>query len=266
MILCSGCPRSYHYDCLDKEAQLRSKAKINFSCPQHQCNDCAQKTSDAGGMLFRCRWCERAFCEDCLDWEKTNILGENLKEYELLGFPPVDQAWYIKCPRCIEDHEASPRDLALCNNAAQEIDEKHKRLLDERAAAAAVEEEVKRAAAIPSRDESLTDATTINSSGITTPGLTGNEQSTILATGRMRKGARKSLAGGVGSTSLSIGDIGSTKPDRRKRQAAPKSFANDLEFITLDDSDGSAASTSHKRKADNKSSNTPTKRLKRLMP
>lgn len=68
LILCSGCPRSYHYQCLDRDFKAKSKAKIGFNCSQHQCFDCQQKTTDAGGMLLRCRWCERGYCEDCLDW------------------------------------------------------------------------------------------------------------------------------------------------------------------------------------------------------
>ena len=266
MILCSGCPRSYHYQCLDKDAQLRSKAKINFSCPQHQCHDCSQKTSDAGGMLFRCRWCERAFCEDCLDWDTVNILNNNLKEYELLGFPPVDQAWYIKCPRCIEDHKASPGDLELCNNAAKEIEEKYNDFLEERVTSAAAEEEVRKVAAIPSRDESLTDGTTLNSSGVTTPGLKGLEQSAIMAQDRGRKSTRKSLASSIGSTPVSMRSNDSTGPDRRPRQAAPKNFTNELEITTLssDDSVEFPTSISRKRQGDKTLSRTPVKRPKHL--
>ena len=214
-------------------------------------------------MLFRCRWCERAFCEDCLDWDKTDILSENLKEYELLGFPPVDQAFYIKCPRCIEDHEASPGDLALCNNAQKEIDEKHKQMIEERAA---VDDEAKRIIAIPSRDESLTDATTINSSGITTPGLNGVEQASTLPGKRARRSAQKSFAGSLGSTSSNARENDSTLPDRHRRQAAPKSFASsfDLTSMDFDDSDRSTASASRKRGVDLNSSGAPPKRLKRL--
>ena len=266
MILCSGCPRSYHYECLDKDTKARSKSKINFSCPQHQCNDCFQKTADAGGMLFRCRWCERGFCEDCLDWEKTKILGDNLKEYELLGFPAVDQAWYIKCPRCTEDHEINPDDLALCEGAAKEIDEKYDQFLEERALAAVAEEETKKAVTIPSRDESLTDATTVDTSGVTTPGLNGIESSTA-SNGRKRKATRDSLAGILKVASRSSNGMDSAAPGTRKRKAAPKSFANSFEntALGLDDSDWSAASTGRKAKAASESlTMSPTKRSKRL--
>ena len=53
MILCSGCPRSYHYTCLDRDFKAKSKGKMHFHCPQHQCADCQQNTTDAGGMLYR---------------------------------------------------------------------------------------------------------------------------------------------------------------------------------------------------------------------
>lgn len=53
MILCSGCPRSYHYTCLDRDFKAKSKGKMQFHCPQHQCADCQQNTTDAGGMLYR---------------------------------------------------------------------------------------------------------------------------------------------------------------------------------------------------------------------
>ena len=53
LILCSGCPRSYHYTCLDRDFKSKSKGKMHFHCPQHQCVDCQQNTSNAGGMLYR---------------------------------------------------------------------------------------------------------------------------------------------------------------------------------------------------------------------
>ena len=82
----------------------------------------------------------------------------------------------------------------------------------------------------------------------------------------LSKGARTSLTDSLGFTSPGTGGIESKMPDRRKRQAAPKSFANSFELTTpgLEDSDGSATSTRLKRKADGKSSITPTKRSKRL--
>ena len=51
LILCSGCPRSYHYTCLDKDFKSKSKGKMHFHCPQHQCVDCQQNTTDVSYLL-----------------------------------------------------------------------------------------------------------------------------------------------------------------------------------------------------------------------
>src|SRR6202035_5082641 len=73
-----------------------------FYCPQHECADCGKKTSDSGGMLFRCRWCARGYCEDCLEWDKTVLVGETIPEYEMLGEGANKQAFFIRCPPCGE--------------------------------------------------------------------------------------------------------------------------------------------------------------------
>ena len=160
LILCTLCPRSYHYDCVDHDTKSRSKSKMNFSCPQHECVECSQKTTDAGGMLYRCRWCERAFCEDCLNFEKTDLLGETLKEYELLGFPAVAQAFYIKCHACADDHIVNPGDRKVCDDWAAEIDEQYGVLLNEQS------DELEDLTATPSL---VGDSTTLDGSGIITP-------------------------------------------------------------------------------------------------
>ena len=168
LVLCSLCPRSYHYQCLDRDTKGRAKAKMQFSCPQHQCLDCSQKTTDAGGMLFRCRWCEGSFCEDCLDWEKTELLGENLQEFELLGFPSIPQAYYIKCPRCTEGHQRNPEDHTFCHKVALEIEEQHRKWKEEKDLPTNKLEES--AEPIGSETPSLdADAITLDTSGIVTP-------------------------------------------------------------------------------------------------
>jgi len=146
---CQLCPRAYHYHCL--EDGFKSKAKgWQFNCPQHECVDCQQKTTDAGGMLYRCRWCERAYCEDCLDFDKTTLVGNNLLEYEVLGFPEMSQAFYITCPACNDHFEENPRDKQLCNVLAEEFRANHDRHFGDDSG-------------------SLTDATTIETPGVHTP-------------------------------------------------------------------------------------------------
>lgn len=187
LILCSGCPRSYHYTCLDRDFKHKSKGKMHFHCPQHQCADCQQNTTDAGGMLYRCRWCERGYCEDCLDWDKTELLGENLKEYELLGFPAVTQAFYIKCPSCHDHHNESPEARDYFTRQAAEIDARHEAFVEERELVAAAMEVANKKPVPPTPVESLTDGTTENStSGISTPRF-GDVPKT--ASGKKRKAA-----------------------------------------------------------------------------
>ena len=108
--LCKGCPRSFHYKCLDKDFQRRAKG-MTFFCPQHECIDCQAKTGDAGGLMYRCRWCETAYCEDCLDWDTARLVGATLPEYEMLGFGAMDNAWYVECSSCVKHWETDKQDL-----------------------------------------------------------------------------------------------------------------------------------------------------------
>ena len=160
---------------------------MNFSCPQHECFDCRQKTSDAGGMIYRCRWCERGYCEDCLDWDKTDLLGDSLKEFELLGFPSVTQAFFIRCPCCVDHHAANPAEWDFCESHAANYDSQYQVFLDEQRA---IEED---AAGRPlimqtsSRAESLTDATTAQDSAISTPHLQAFDDNIRTSSSRKRK-------------------------------------------------------------------------------
>lgn len=142
-------------------------------------------------MLYRCRWCERGYCEDCLEWDKTELLGENLKEYELLGFPAVAQAYYIKCPSCYDHHNESPEARDYCTHQAVEIDARYEAMADEQALVAAAMQ-VAKTRVPPTPAESLTDGTTLDnsSSGISTP-RSGDFPRTTSS--RKRKAASQSI-------------------------------------------------------------------------
>ena len=181
--------------CLDKPFQAVARSHFQFHCPQHQCADCQQKTGDAGGMLYRCRWCERSYCEDCLDWEKTQLLGDNLKEYELLGFPPVVQAFYIQCHGCTESRLQDENLNGLCTSQEKQIDLDH-------ATWTAKEEEPDKVDPdkvdpethgwkLPSREESMVDWTTCDDSGLSTPNF--NAVDAMPPPARSGKAARKIL-------------------------------------------------------------------------
>lgn len=122
--LCSGCPRAYHVGCLPPQYKTRAKGTVldRFYCPQHQCADCDQKTSNAGGMLFRCRWCENAYCEDCMDWDRTTLLGDSLVEMDLMQYGEKSTVHWIKCVECIEQHKQNAAYKNMCDGMAAEWD------------------------------------------------------------------------------------------------------------------------------------------------
>lgn len=125
-------------------------------------------------MLYRCRWCERGYCEDCLDWDKTELIGDELPEYELLGFHAVTQAYYIVCPSCKEQYDADPGTREFCDQMIREYDEAV------RAMSMEAEAQVARAGAVDvdssfttkertSQTGSLTNVTTRDVSEVATP-------------------------------------------------------------------------------------------------
>ena len=138
-------------------------------------------------MIYRCRWCERGYCEDCLDWEKTDLLGENLQEYELLGFPAVSQAYYIKCPNCTDHHVENEEARLFCQSRAKEIDEQYQEQLKQQALDAAASEVNDQTQQTPNSIESLTEAPTVDSSGISTPRYAPEQVTTSKK--QKRKGA-----------------------------------------------------------------------------
>jgi hypothetical protein len=58
--------------------------------------------------MYRCRWCEKGHCEDCLDWTKARLLGESIPEFEVLGFENKKNAWFVECQGCISEFETNP--------------------------------------------------------------------------------------------------------------------------------------------------------------
>ncbi|KAK4989749.1 hypothetical protein LTR66_006989 [Elasticomyces elasticus] len=164
LVVCSSCPRGYHLKCLSDGFKSKAMGKIQFYCPQHECADCGSKTTDAGGLIYRCRWCERGHCEDCLDWEKVHLLGENLKEYDLLRFDANNQAYYVQCHRCVEEWEQDPERKSYFEALEAEVDADY---------AGAFHYDVDKTASPAEDAMSLTDGpTATSSSGFATPRVT----------------------------------------------------------------------------------------------
>lgn len=133
MVECRSCPRAYHYDCLEPQYQVKVRGLAGFFCPQHACSECGKNTSDAGGLIFRCRWCPQGFCEDCLDWDKTELIGDNLAEFELLGEAPTAGGFYIKCPTCVDHCEENTEQKAWMEGMESSYRDQHDTWLEARA-------------------------------------------------------------------------------------------------------------------------------------
>ncbi|KAH0299400.1 hypothetical protein KCU84_g16250, partial [Aureobasidium melanogenum] len=169
MYLCSGCPRVYHLACLSPKYQAKATSKMNFHCPQHDCHDCERSTGNAGGLIYRCRWCHKGYCEDCLD-PNSKLLGETIPEYEVLDFVPKRNAWYIHCTECQESQE-DPAFGKLIASMAKQHDKEYAELLQAQHdnMAQNAQPGASEVPMPPSRDESMTDGTTLESSGQATP-------------------------------------------------------------------------------------------------
>ncbi|KAF4588526.1 hypothetical protein EYR40_010078 [Pleurotus pulmonarius] len=97
LVCCDACPRVFHSAC----AGIRSKNVTGaMQCAQHECAHCHRKAAMAGGMLFRCRTCADAYCEDCLPEDEILAIGDTLPEFEILNCSFATSAYFIQCPDC----------------------------------------------------------------------------------------------------------------------------------------------------------------------
>ncbi|KAF8961860.1 P-loop containing nucleoside triphosphate hydrolase protein [Flammula alnicola] len=107
LVCCARCPRVFHASCSGhSKAELRGRGII--TCSQHACTSCHRTTTASGGMLFRCRTCPQAFCEDCLPPGDIDAVGDVLPEFELLKYGQHTTAYYIRCNDCREDFASNP--------------------------------------------------------------------------------------------------------------------------------------------------------------
>lgn len=132
---CKSCPRALHISCLaSAQNKPRPSTNIGFSgffCPQHRCADCSKTTADAGGLMYRCRWCPAGYCEDCLDWDNTRLVGDTLPEFEVLGEGAASGGFYVVCCACGEDG-GDEEERAWREGLESEYAEMHVRWIGER--------------------------------------------------------------------------------------------------------------------------------------
>eukprot|EP00966_Prymnesium_polylepis_P069666 1619861-Prymnesium_polylepis.1 len=91
---CDLCPAAYHLGCLGLEAADVSSFGV-WACPHHACATCGRKAAAAGGLLFRCMNCVRAYCEDHLPAEAA--VHARCARFEALGMVHPKQACYVLC-------------------------------------------------------------------------------------------------------------------------------------------------------------------------
>lgn len=59
---CRHCPAVAHLTCVS----FSDLSHFGWTCPHSGCCLCDRRAADAGGLLFRCVKCPRAFCDDCV--------------------------------------------------------------------------------------------------------------------------------------------------------------------------------------------------------
>lgn len=95
---CDLCPRAFHTACLESVIEEDHPSSGSSICPHHYCWKCHKNASEAGRLLFCCRRCVRAFCDECFYWDTTTLVGAN-PAYEALGYFSRN-AFYIDCLIC----------------------------------------------------------------------------------------------------------------------------------------------------------------------
>ena len=90
--MCDYCPVSMCFHCSGVDP---NNLGPSWRCPHHACHGCGRKAHAAGGLLFRCAECSKAFCEDCLPRD-SRVINESAR-FNALGFVCPKSACYVLC-------------------------------------------------------------------------------------------------------------------------------------------------------------------------
>lgn len=92
LINCGYCPVSMCVKCVGGDS-----GRDPWRCPHHACHGCGLMAHQAGGYLYRCAGCTKAFCEDCLP-RKSRVINQSAR-FEALGFDCPKSAIYVLCTK-----------------------------------------------------------------------------------------------------------------------------------------------------------------------
>ena len=90
LLCCDWCPVVMHMACAGV-----NDVGSTWACPQHGCHGCGRRAAAAGGLLFRCAECPKAFCEDCLP-DDAQIITDN-PHFAPLGYVRQKSACFVTC-------------------------------------------------------------------------------------------------------------------------------------------------------------------------
>ena len=95
---CAKCPVAFHQACFAEFCNQHGCYQWGKRCSHHSCIKCHRGTSTAGGILFPCQSCPKAFCEDCMQSETDIVNVGTCARWEDLGFS-TKYASYIHCSK-----------------------------------------------------------------------------------------------------------------------------------------------------------------------
>mmetsp|Transcript_5139 Transcript_5139/g.10848 ORF Transcript_5139/g.10848 Transcript_5139/m.10848 type:complete len:1069 (-) Transcript_5139:172-3378(-) len=117
LVCCPRCPCSVHLECMGL-----SDSKEFQHCPHHRCYECSKNRASAGGLLFPCQSCPRAYCEDCLPKTGVTFLDKN-NHFEELGFDSTKNVVYIHCSEICENYAKQEHGYAIPPKSQQHCPE-----------------------------------------------------------------------------------------------------------------------------------------------
>lgn len=99
---CADCPHSMHAACASAHPSATAPGTgARLRCPAHACAVCGARMADAGGLLYRCVRCVRAFCEEHLDWARAALEpGFVNGKWEGMGYSERREVFWVECGLC----------------------------------------------------------------------------------------------------------------------------------------------------------------------